>query len=188
MTGDAEITQAALVDFYHQVFDLVAPYFSVNIIYITRAPLPVTSLENITRQFSATVWIMSLVSISALSLMLYVTYVVYNGGHMKAFELARVEKLRTNFLIFPFAKITEPDPLPWFKKWSTGKLLVLLWSLLSLLLTQFYTSNFRASLVVVTHEDPPTRLEDVLKRGETVYNFDLAVDLRCYAMFFNSNH
>ncbi len=80
-----------------------------------------------------------------------------------------------DLFLYPFVKLTEPDPLPWFTKWSSGRLVVLLWSLTSLLLVLFYTSNLRANMIMVNYEPEPRTLLDVAERGERVYMYDLAV-------------
>ena len=39
---------------------------------------------------------------------------------MLGHKLTMREDNLSNFYIYVFAKITEPDPLPWFNKWSSG--------------------------------------------------------------------
>ena len=43
-------------------------------------------------------------------------------------SLTRNPTHKLDFIIMTFCGITEPDPIPWFPKWSTGKILILLWS------------------------------------------------------------
>ncbi len=176
--GLADVTQAGMLEVFNRLFDLIVPYSESKLIYVTRAPKPMTSLGSITKQFTIVVWITSASTIFALAALLYLTHTLYQVDHIKMYTLAKEEKLKANIWIFPFAKITEPEPLPWFKKWSAGKMVVLLWSVLSTFLAHFYTSNFRASLIAVEYEEPPTTLQNVVDRGERVYIFDLAVFLR----------
>ena len=83
-----------------------------------------------------------------------------------------------DFIIHPVAKITEPDPMPWFQGWSTGQFLVFTWSVLALFLTMFYTSNLRAHLVTIHYERPLESFQDIVDNGKKVYIGDGFARLR----------
>lgn len=74
-----------------------------------------------------------------------------------------------DFLILPYCSFVEPDPLPWFPNWSTGKMLVLLWSIFALIMVQAYAGNLRANLIAMDYELPIKTHQDVLDRDENVY-------------------
>ena len=63
----------------------------------------------------------------------------------------------------------EPDPIPWFPRWSSGKLLVLLWSIFALIMVQSYMGNLRANLIAVDYESPIKTHQDVLDKDVKVY-------------------
>ena len=153
-------------------FTLSAPFLLTEKGYISRNPIPVTTYGNISRPFSASVWALSAIAIATFSFLFMVSHRLYSSSkHLRPFHLARKERAPLNFVIFPFAKITEPDPLPWFRKWSAGKLLVLLWSTFSLTMILFYCSNLRVHFVTVDYESPIDTLEDVVKNNKRVYLF-----------------
>ena len=81
-----------------------------------------------------------------------------------------------DFLFFPFCRFVEPEPIPWFPKWSSGKFLVLLWSFFTLIIVHSFQGNLRANLISKEFEKPITTHQDVLDRGQTVF-FPTAVML-----------
>ncbi len=172
MTGKADVTMGGIALFLNDNFDFGSPMIFVEMHYMSRSPVPVTSYGNITKPFSMGVWMLSILCIGALSAMFYVAYKAYRSEGLAGWRLARNEESRANFLIYPFAKITEPDPLPWFLTWSTGTYLVFLWSLLSLFLNMFYTSNLRANMMTLDYERPIDTLEDIVANGQRVYIHD----------------
>ncbi len=94
---------------------------------------------------------------------------------IQVYELVKKEPLLGNLILFPFTKIVEPDALPWFGKWSSGKLAYFVWMVFSTFIVFFYTSNLRAHLVYIDYENSPQGLKDIYERGQTVYQYDMAV-------------
>ena len=84
-------------------------------------------------------------------------------------SLTRNPTHKLDFIIMTFCGITEPDPIPWFPKWSTGKILILLWSAFGLIMNLTYQCNLRAMLTTVEYEKPIESLRDLLDRGKRVY-------------------
>ncbi len=123
---------------------------------------------------------MSVSTVTALSLFFLCAYTLYSSEHFAHLKLTKFESSKSNFIIYPLAKITEPDPLPWFStyKWSAGRIAVFLWMMFSLMMTMFYTSKLRAHLIVAIYEKPLDTLEDILENGKTVYIYDIAVPQR----------
>ncbi len=161
-------------------FDFGSPMVFVELKFITRSPIPKTTYGNITKPFSLWVWLFSVLSVGACSVMLLITYKMYTSESFSHYKLvAYYEASNLNFFIYPFVKITEPDPLPWFSTWSTGKIVVFWWGVLALFLNMFYTSNLRAYLVTVDYEKPIDTLEDVVSNGQRVYMHYSAARLRC---------
>ncbi len=59
--------------------------------------------------------------------------------------------------------------MPWFRSWSAGRFLIFVWMVLSLFLIMFYTSNLRASLMIIDYEKPLDTLQDIVDNGKRVY-------------------
>ena len=160
------------------MFDYGALHLYIMTRYISRFPQAVTSYDNITKPFSFKVWFLSATAVFLIATLMAVTHGVYTTEDLRHFELVKHEESKTNFFIYSYAKLSEPDPLPWFHKWSTGKMVVFFWSILATFLTLFYISNLRAFMVTAQLEKPLETLEDIAGNGKTVYQFDLAVRQR----------
>ncbi len=174
MTGQADICTGAINILLRRRYDY-GIYMRLTLQrYITRQPRPINAYGNISKPFPSSVWTISVIFILVLAILLYVSHKIYQSDDLKRHQLAKEEMLAFNFFLFAFAKLTEPDPLPWFHKWSTGRFVVFLWSLLSLFLLMFYTSNLRAYMVMVEYEKAPVDLYDVYNRGQRVYIYDVA--------------
>ncbi len=125
--------------------------------------------------FTMTVWVLSILSIFCLATLLYASYKLYNTKDLIPYALIKKISSEFDLFLYPFVKLTEPDPIPWFKKWSTGKFVLLVWSLASLLLVMFYTSNLLSYLVMVHYEPEPRTMGHIVERNERVYIYNLAV-------------
>ncbi|MEM7564534.1 MAG: hypothetical protein AAF353_16015, partial [Pseudomonadota bacterium] len=58
-------------------------------------------------------------TLSALSFLFYATYKAYSTLGTKHELLGKVPS-ELDFIILTFTSFFEPDPLPWFPRWSTG--------------------------------------------------------------------
>ncbi len=178
--GRADSGRGPIAIILHRHFALSTPLMMSSLLYISRSPVPITTYGNVSKPFSPLVWVATLVILLVLSFMLLGTYCLYyRSGHLRKFHLVKKEELPLNFIIFPLVKITEPDPLPWFKTWSSGKFIVMLWSLFSLFLIMFYTSNLRVKMLTVEYEVPIKTLEDILAYSKKVYLFQGFIRHRC---------
>ncbi len=160
------------------MFDYGAPLVLTNLVYMTRPPLPVLTYNRMATPFPNSVWTATLTTILVLACLMFVIHRVHTTTELKRFELVKKVRSQVNFFLFAFAKITEPDPLPWFQEWSSGKIATLSWSVLSTFMIFFYTSNLRAHLVMIDYEEPPKGVRDIHKRGERVYIHDVALKQR----------
>ncbi|TRY68266.1 hypothetical protein TCAL_16494 [Tigriopus californicus] len=84
-------------------------------------------------------------------------------------ELYRNPNSGIDFVLMTFTTFVEPDPLPWFPKWSTGRLVVLYWSLFAFLVVNFYTSNLRTNLIAPAYENRIDTTEDFLESGRELF-------------------
>ncbi len=160
------------------MFDFTFPIAPGNLVYLSRELQPVVSYGHITKPFPSAVWLALVITIFVLATMQFVSYRVYQMPKIVSHSLAKSEEFPLNFFLYSYVKLTEPDPLPWFKKWSTGKFLTFLWTILGLFAILFYTSNLRAHFMTIEYEEPPSTLNHVAERGKRVYIFDTAVGLR----------
>ncbi len=184
ISGESDLTGGALVPIFN-MFDLTFPLTPGHLVYLSRQLQPVVSYGHIMKPFPTAVWIAIIITLFALATMQLISYRVYQMPGISSHALATLEEFPMNFFLYSYVKLTEPDPLPWFKKWSTGKFLTFLWSLLGLFAIMFYTSNLRAHFMAIEYEDPPSTLNHIAERGKRVYIFDTAVDQRLFFIVHN---
>ncbi len=142
--------------------------------YIFRAPRKVVSYGNVARPFSVLVWLIIFFTVFVLATLQFASYKVYTSKGIIEYDIMKKVSSQVDLFLYPFVKITEPDPMPWFIKWSTGKFVVFLWTLTAMLLVMFYTSNLRAYMIMIDYEPEPRTLKDIVDREERVYIYNLA--------------
>ncbi len=160
------------------MFDFVSPYLFAHLVYLTRSRQNVIYYSHIVRPFNLNVWIFVIFTLLLLATMKLIAYHMYQKPHLKSHNLVKLHEPWFNFYLFSFFKITEPESLPWFTKWCTGKFLMALWMILSQFLIFFYMSSLRVHFMTAKYEDPPSTLKHIVLRQQRVYLVDIAVDLR----------
>ncbi len=146
-----------------------------EMVYGSSVPQQVVSLDNITEPFPGNVWIYTVLTLLLFSFLSYTFHWAYQKlGH----GLVGPESDKSNFFLFTYCKITEPEPLPWFDRVAGGKLCVTSWGIFCLFMIMFYQSNLRAHMITVKYERPIETLEDVLLRARKVWLPTVAVTLR----------
>ena len=139
----------------------------MEIKFITSSPKQVQSYGNVSKPFSAHVWFALFGTMSLISMGLFASYRMYSNHQP---EFVRPESSLLNFFLFPFCKLTEPEPLPWFvRKGTSGHYQVFLWTILTWLLVMFYQCNLRAHLISKEYEKPISSLQDVLERSSKIW-------------------
>ncbi len=177
MTGEADMSIAAIVPVLI-LFDMGAPLRLTNVRFMTRMPRPIVTYDKIVRPFPPNVWIVFVVMSSCFAAVIYAIHKVHSLDGITNHQLVKKENLTLNLLLFPITKIVEPDALPWFEKWSSGKYVYFLWMTFCTFIVAFYTSNLRAHLVYIDYEKAPQDLKDIYERGARVYMHDNAARLR----------
>ncbi len=178
-----------MFELYGHFFDFGGPLGPAYDLYITRAPAPVDyNPRNLVRSFSAQVWLAIASCLCLISIMMFLANLTYDSPSLRPWKIAKTEESPFNFVLYPFAKMTEPDPLPWFHKWSTGRLLVFLWSLLSTCVVLFYQSNLRVNLMMIEYEEAPRTLHEVADRGSKIYIYNTALRQRCGEFALINSH
>ena len=147
--------------------DFSVPLVRSGIRYMANAPREVQlTLGNIFRPFSWLIWLAILGTTLLLCLYFHVAHALYQGLEGTS---VLPEASAVNFYLYGLCKITEPEPLPWFRRASGGTMSVTLWSIFALAVTMFYQSNLRAFMVTKQYEKPMVTLQDVLDRGENIW-------------------
>ncbi len=147
--------------------EILVPHMEQNFHFISRMPRVLEHVDSFLLPFSSQIWLIVMLSLLCLSIMFYATHSLYISSALIHAGLHKPETSSMNFLLFTFAKLTEPDPIPWFsQKWSTGKLVTFVWSLFSFLILSFYNCNLRAHLSAVSYEKPIDEAEDVILHGK----------------------
>ncbi len=147
-------------------YDLTPIFIQGGMAFMTKSPSEVLSFGNVTRPFSTTIWMAIVLTLFIICSYIHVAYSVYSN-----FDPTNVlpEDSKINFFLFGFCKFTEPEPLPWFKQASGGKLSVTLWTIFALFMLMFYQSNLRAYMVTVDYEKPLNTMQDVLDSGKKIW-------------------
>ncbi len=164
---------------YNKHFDIMFPHHQVNFHFISRMPRVVESNYSLLLPFSSLIWGMLVLISFSFSTMFLVSHIVYSRGRSYTKHLYHKEKSISNFYLFTYCKIAEPDPLPWFTHhWSTGKSLTMLWAIYSLLVTSFYNCNLRAYLSALKYEKTLDTVQDVIDNGQTPWIMSEMFELR----------
>lgn len=154
-------------DEWHRSLEATTFYTGGLLQFVTRKPVPIISYDQYISGFSVSVWMAILSSL----LLFAICFKLFYNAYITHFPPGFCGSLTNpfDFIILTLAGITEPDPLPWFPKWSAAKCLVLFWSILSTFIIFFYTCNLRSRLTAVTYEKPIDNARDVVERGKTVF-------------------
>ncbi len=159
-----------IADLFLNLFDLGFPLVHVQEKYITRKPVPLKPFSNILKPFSTQVWILVLLTMTAFSLLSLMFNKIYKGVEPFYYlDLTKRETSNYLFFLFSFTKISEPDPLPWFKTWSAGRFMTLVYYIMCALLIISYTCNLRTYMTTIQYEIPPAGRPDLIESQKTVY-------------------
>ncbi len=170
MTREADVTTGALANMLFNLVDLSPPNWHITQRLITRKPKPLPPYTNVLRPFSPRIWLILLATLELICLQFaLINKIYYVMPHFRDAELTRYEPSTYLFFLYPMFKITEPDPLPWFKKWSAGKMLSITWIFMAMTTVNLYNCNLRSSLVAIQYEEPPGTINDVVLNGQSVY-------------------
>ena len=155
----------------------MSTYLATNtFVFASKAPEAITTFGNLTQPFDMSIWLCTFLAVAVIASCIAVAHKLYSNINRK---LVKAESQPTNFFLFTFCKITEPEPLPWFfKGLFGGPTLVFLWSLLAWLLIMFYQSNLRAHMIASEYEKPMDTLQDVLDRSTRVWIANVMTHLR----------
>ncbi len=159
-------------------FDLGVQVHQTLARYFTRTPRPTSRFGNIVRPFPIDVWTLFALSLFLIATILLMCNSVYNLPYLWEYSLGKKGVPPLNFYLFTYTKLSEPELAPWFKRWSTGRFVTLLWSVQALFMILFYTSNLRAHMVKADYEDPPRSLEEIAATGNKVYITSTAIIVR----------
>ncbi len=179
--GKTSVGSSFLGPYVNEFFDISHPVARLEINFISSAPKPVNSFGNLTKPFSARIWLALTITLFLIALGLSSAHSLYSKVNS---SLILPEPNTLNFFLFPFCKLTEPEPLPWFlQKGTGGHFLVFIWAVLSLMMVMFYQSNLRAHLIDVDYEKPIDSLQDVLDQSFKIYISQTVWDYFSYSIY-----
>lgn len=165
LSGQEEINSGASIYLINLFFDMSIPVLHTDVLFMSRASRTVTAWGNISSPFDNITWIVIVILLIVFSLLFLLSHRIYAGLGCKV----KHEHSRFNFFMFTFCKVTEPEPLPWFKTGHGGKLLVFTWTIMACLLIIFYQSTLRAHLMTLQYEKPISSLQDVVDNNRRVW-------------------
>ena len=90
--------------------------------WIVRKPIPVTTIDNIIKVFPSTVWLALFISLASIGMCFAAFYHIYQTKYFRDAKLVRENVPNFDFALLTFASLMEPDPLPWFDKYSAGRI------------------------------------------------------------------
>ncbi len=149
-------------------FELSSTLARNDYVFISKAPSPATSIGNLTKPFSANLWLIIVVTLSSISFGVFMAYRMYSNLDMPIF-IEKTEQAQFNLVLYPFCKVTEPEALPWFSRGTGGHLFVFSWTLFAWFMVLCYQSNLRAHLIYQEYEKPLQTLNDILFRTSKIW-------------------
>lgn len=111
----------------NEVLDYTYPtYFGIDTL-ATRLPARLPNYGNLVRVLPPEVWVVILALIIVMSLVFMIinkTYAHIDNSILcsKDDKLTKTVSSPVDFFIKTFSTITEPELIPWFPRWSTGKM------------------------------------------------------------------
>lgn len=115
MDGSSEMATGSVVLTQGLHFDLLTPLLFYELFVAYRTPVPVASFGSITAPFAWPVWGALFATVSALAASLMAAHGAYSSlDDDTRSALVRPVHSKVDFFLFAFAKMSEPDALPWF--------------------------------------------------------------------------
>lgn len=104
-------------------FEICQFYLVAELRYAARYPLPVHNFDQYLKAFSWNVWITLFGVLLVFSFTFKIIHYLHSEKLKEKKLIASVTQDPSDFVLLTFAGITEPEVLPWFPKWSSGKLI-----------------------------------------------------------------
>ena len=132
-SGFAGKVQRRVADFGFGTCSIIQPYYSIfgfttffyqkEFSYITRKPVPVTTIDNLIKVFGLDIWLTLFFTLLSISICFATFYHVYKAKTFRHLNLVKENVNNFDFPLLTFATLMEPDPIPWFPKYSAGKVI-----------------------------------------------------------------
>ena len=129
-TVDFGIGIQSIIDNKALVLQYTTPVYFIIDIFSSRLPILLDSYENLIRPLPSTVWATIFSMIFAMTFVFMGIHKVYKRIDEMSGRSTPEERLtvhvssKVDFAIKTFSTLTEPDGIPWFPRWSAGKLLI----------------------------------------------------------------
>ena len=118
-TVHASMSLNSIVQPIIQFVTMTYPFHVVNSKWISRQPIPLKAYNSMINVFSFTVWIFVIATLFLLAMLFGFVYFMYQKDE-RTQNLAIKLTHPMDFVLLTYFAITEPDPLPWFPRWSSG--------------------------------------------------------------------
>ena len=151
--------------------DFSFPYYTLRTHFATRPPILQSNLYALAKTFPGNVWGFTFVTFTFLAITFGIIFATYQRlpREYGLLEGNYTEMPWFDLILLPVVKFLEPEPIPWFPKWSSGRLATLMYSIFCTFILFFMLSNLRTILIARKYEKPMVTEDDVLNRGKGVY-------------------
>ena len=96
-------------------------FHAATLHWLSRKPMETPALYNLIKVFSSDVWLAILASLSCMASTFALLHFVYSRSTVfKELQLAGPISGWIDFPLLTFCSLTEPDPIPFFPKFSAG--------------------------------------------------------------------
>eukprot|EP00095_Tigriopus_kingsejongensis_P004187 maker-scaffold47_size466558-snap-gene-3.44 protein:Tk04187 transcript:maker-scaffold47_size466558-snap-gene-3.44-mRNA-1 annotation:"---NA---" len=157
---------------FHPFVDFPPTFLMTKLFYTTRLPAPLPSYQSLVRIFSPVIWGALLGANLVASVVLFRMYQYYQLEPLKTYIRTQKGSL-IEFILRMNVTINKPEVLPWFRSFSGGSLLSLVFYVYTMLIGFFYTSELLTVLIRAQREAPIDSPQDILNRGARVYIPDI---------------
>ena len=140
------------------VLDPSHGYHRTNIYLATRFPRVDIEIQDPLSIFPKSIWLAIIIGNILLIIMIFNAILIYKKVNK---SLVRMDLELSQIMVRLWAGFTEPDDEKWFIKFSTGRCLMLLWSLSAFFLTSIFTVDLRSKLIVPEMEKPINTIQDI---------------------------
>ena len=180
------------LDSYHSIetsityiLDCTHGYHKTTVHLASRYPDISDNINNPLSVFPYKVWIATLFSLTLITICTLNIIYVYDGIKPKNIK----SNLEVSQIVLRLsAGFTEPDDEAWFKNYSAGKFIMLVYSVASFFIVSLYNVDIRAKIIVPEMEKPIDTMNDIDFRVTKIlldYNEGTKLTLSDQAHLFN---
>ena len=140
------------------ILDPSQGYHRTNIYLATRFPRVANKNQNPLSIFAIAIWLAIAIANTLIVILVFNAIMIYKKVNI---ALVRSDLDTWQIMVRLWAGFTEPDDEVWFRKFSTGKFLMLLWSISAFFLMAIFNVDLRAKLIAPEIEKPIDTIQDI---------------------------